>query len=60
MQKEQRENSYDGCGNASTSKEFGDVFTDVIKRTNLTVAEDVSMLKQRSYAHSLLLKKRLV
>ena len=42
MQKEHKENSFDGRENMSTSGEFGDVFSDVIHGKNLTLADDVS------------------
>ena len=45
MQKEHKENSFDGRENTSTSGEFGkfgDVFSDVIHGKNLTLADNVS------------------
>ena len=40
MQKEQRENSSAMRALRRNSGKFGDVFTDVMKGTNLTVADD--------------------
>ena len=39
--KSNKENSFDGGENTSTSGKFGDVFSDVMYGKNLTLADDV-------------------
>ena len=59
MQGEHRENSYNGYADRRKSAKFGDIFGDVTQGTNMTEADDVPLLMQRSEVHSLLLKKRV-